>query len=247
MISVRWLAFVPACALLACSLIACSDAPRSSGAPASDEAPAAAAPDARASTDIPDARPADAPRIVILGDSLTAGLGLPVEQSFPSLLQERLDREGYEYEVVNAGVSGDTSAGGLRRLDWALEGNVEVLVVALGGNDGLRGLPVTELKRNLTAIVDEATERGVKVVLAGMEAPPNNGPEYTAAFRRVYRDLARERDLPFIPFLLDGVAGNASLNQADGIHPNAQGARLVADLVWDTLEPALSRTSGDHR
>lgn len=193
------------------------------------------------------ARPEGTPRIVILGDSLTAGLGLPVSQSFPSLLQERLDREGYEYEVVNAGVSGDTSAGGLRRLPWALDGDVRVLVVALGGNDGLRGLPVAELKRNLTAIVRQGTERGLIVIVAGMEAPPNNGPEYTASFRQVYSDLAGGHSVRLIPFLLQGVAGEEALNQTDGIHPNARGASVVADTVWDALQPALTRPTHTSR
>jgi acyl-CoA thioesterase-1 len=187
------------------------------------------------------ARPAGSARIVFLGDSLTAGLGLPVDQSFPALVQDRLDREGYDYEVINAGVSGDTSAGGLRRLDWALDGNVKVLVVALGGNDGLRGLPPGELKKNLAAIVDRGRQRGLTVILAGMEAPPNNGPEYTGAFRQAYADLAREAGVPFIPFLLQGVAGDARHNQPDGIHPNASGAELVAETVWRALEPALTR------
>ena len=184
---------------------------------------------------------APAPRVVFLGDSLTAGLGLDAANSFPSLVQVRLNERGYRYEVINAGVSGDTSAGGLRRLAWSLDGDVRVVVVALGANDGLRGLPVDQLRANLTAIIEGARARGVTVILAGMEAPPNYGAEYADRFRAVYADLAREHTLRFIPFLLDGVAGIASLNQADGIHPNAQGARRVADLVWDALEPALER------
>ncbi len=138
----------------------------------------------RSAAATPARRPADKPKIVILGDSLTAGLGLDRQQSFPSLLQERLDREGHVYEVVNAGVSGDTSAGGLRRLDWALEGNVRVLIVELGANDGLRGLPVREMKKNLGAIIARAQERGIEVILAGMEAPPNYGQTYTDEFRQ---------------------------------------------------------------
>ncbi len=184
------------------------------------------------------------PRIVFLGDSLTAGLGLDVSSNMPSLIQARLDAGGFQYEVVNAGVSGDTSAGGLRRLDWAMEGDVRILIVALGGNDGLRGLPADELRRNLAAIIVQAQQRGVDVVLAGMEAPPNNGPEYTARFRQVYADLAAEYRLAFVPFLLEGVAGERALNQADGIHPNAEGARRVADTVWQTLAPRLAASSG---
>lgn len=187
------------------------------------------------------------PRVVVLGDSLTAGLGLARDEAYPALLQRRLDKEGYEFEVVNAGVSGDTTAGGLRRLDWSLDGDVKVLVVALGGNDGLRGLPVDEMKRNLTDIIEGAEKRGVAVLLAGMEAPPNTGQTYTAQFRKVFRDLAAEHHLPFVPFLLQGVAGNPALNQPDGIHPTAEGARMVADLIWPALKPMLagsSRTAG---
>ena len=190
------------------------------------------------------AAPADAgnlarPRIVFLGDSLTAGLGLSREQSVPSLIQARLDGEGYGYEVVNAGVSGDTSAGGLSRLDWALEGNVEILVVELGANDGLRGLPVAQLKKNLSEIVTRAQEREITVVLTGMEAPPSHGPFYTLEFRRVFRDLADEHDVVFVPFFLEGVAGIPALNGSDGIHPNAAGAKVVEGTIWRALEPLL--------
>jgi acyl-CoA thioesterase-1 len=179
------------------------------------------------------------PRIVMLGDSLTAGYGLDKAQSFPALLQQRLDDAGYRYEVVNAGVSGDTSAGGLRRLDWALDGNVRILVVELGANDGLRGLPVEEMRKNLDAIITRAKSRGITVILAGMEAPPNYGPAYTAAFRQAFRDLAAQHDVPLIPFLLDGVAGDRALNIADGIHPNPEGARILERNVWRTLERVL--------
>lgn len=184
------------------------------------------------------------PEIVFLGDSLTAGLGLDSDASFPSLIQARLDQQGLDFAVVNAGVSGDTSAGGLRRLEWSLQGQPRVLVLALGANDGLRGLPTTELQKNLATIIERAQRAGVTVVLAGMEAPPNNGPDYTRRFRQVYTDLARTYDVALIPFLLDGVAGDRSLNQADGIHPNIEGARRVADIVWDALLPVLSTASG---
>ncbi len=182
---------------------------------------------------------ADRPKIVVLGDSLTAGLGLPVDRSYPALLQQRLDHEGYSYEVVNAGVSGDTSAGGVRRLDWSLQGRVAVLIVELGANDGLRGLPVSQMKANLRTIVREGRARGAKVILAGMEAPPNFGAIYTAEFRRVYRDLAREEGIDLLPFLLTGVAGDPSLNQPDGIHPNEAGARVVEQNVWTVLRNAI--------
>jgi acyl-CoA thioesterase-1 len=179
------------------------------------------------------------PRVVILGDSVTAGLGLPPQAAFPTLIQERVDANGWPFEVVNAGVSGDTSAAGLRRLEWSLEGDVRVLVVALGGNDGLRGIPVAELQRNLSAIISAAQKKGVTVVLAGMEAPPNLGSEYAKAFRDLYTALAREFSVPLVPFLLEGVAGVAAMNQPDGIHPTADGARLVAENVWKVLEPVL--------
>jgi acyl-CoA thioesterase-1 len=186
--------------------------------------------------------PDKTPRIIVLGDSLTAGLGLDATDSFPSVLQTRLKEQGLDYRVVNAGVSGDTSAGGLRRLEWALgEGDPRILVVALGGNDGLRGLPPPQLEQNLAAIIERAKQRGLSVILAGMEAPPNYGPEYTAAFRKTYQDLARKYEVPLIPFLLQGVAGDPALNQRDGIHPNQRGARIVADTVWQALEPALKR------
>jgi len=184
-----------------------------------------------------------APRIVILGDSLTAGLGLPVQQSYPALLQERLNAEGLHYDVVNAGVSGDTSAGGLSRLDWSLQGNVKILVVALGGNDALRALPVEELKGNLGRIIERAQARGIAVVLAGMEAPPNWGRDYDVAFHKVYPALAQQYHVPLVPFLLQDVAGTDALNQPDGIHPTAEGARIVADNVWRVLKPVAQRGS----
>jgi acyl-CoA thioesterase-1 len=176
-------------------------------------------------------------KVVCLGDSLTIGLGLPIEQSYPSLLQRRLDADGLKYEVVNAGVSGDTSAGGLSRLDWALQGDVRILIVALGGNDGLRGLPPEALKQNLAEIIERAQTRGVRVILAGMEAPPNYGPQYLVSFHKVYPALASQYHVPLVPFLLQGVAGVDGLNQPDGIHPTAEGARLVADNVWTVLKP----------
>jgi acyl-CoA thioesterase I len=179
------------------------------------------------------------PRVVVLGDSLSAGLGLPPQEAFPALLQRKIDAEGLKFEVINAGVSGDTSAGGLRRLDWSLEGDVQVLIVGLGANDGLRGLPVEEMRRNLSTIVERAQARHISVVLCGMEAPPNFGASYTTSFRAAFKDVAKKYDVAFVPFLLDGVAGLADLNQEDGIHPNARGAERVADTVWSTLRPLL--------
>ena len=182
-----------------------------------------------------------APRIVFLGDSLTAGYGLPKEASVPALIQARLRESGYDYDVVNAGVSGDTSAGGLNRLEWSLEGNVKVLVIELGANDGLRGLPVANLKQNLAEIITRAKARGITTVLTGMEAPPNFGAAYTSEFRGVYRALAREHQVTFVPFYLDGVAGLPHLNLADGMHPNVEGSRIIEQRIWPTLEPLLTR------
>jgi acyl-CoA thioesterase-1 len=181
------------------------------------------------------------PRVVFLGDSLTAGYGLDKAEAVPALIQARLQDEGYRYEVVNAGVSGDTSAGGLSRLEWSLEGQVAVLVVELGANDGLRGLPVPQMKRNLAEIISRAKRRGITVILTGMEAPPNYGAAYTSEFRQAYRDLAEEHDVTFVPFYLDGVAGNPSLNIADGIHPNAAGSRIIERTIWQALEPVLEK------
>lgn len=181
------------------------------------------------------------PKIVALGDSLTAGMGLLESQAYPAVLQNILDREGYAYEVVNAGVSGDTTAGGLRRLEWAIAGDVRVLILALGANDGLRGLPVADMKRNLEQMVRRAKKRNIVVILAGMEALPNYGAEYTASFRQVFQDVARTERVLFLPFLLSKVAGDAELNQGDGIHPNTRGTAVLADTVWQALRPVLDQ------
>ena len=186
----------------------------------------------------------DRPKVVVLGDSLTAGLGVASAESYPARLQTLADEAGYDVEVVAMGVSGDTTAGGLRRLAWSLDGDVRVVVVALGGNDGLRGLPVDQMKTNLTAIIEQASDRGARVLLAGMEAPPNFGPRYTDDFRAVFRELAGGYGLAFVPFLLEGVAGVPELNQADGIHPNPEGAARVAAHVWPVLEPLLAAGRG---
>jgi acyl-CoA thioesterase I len=186
------------------------------------------------------------PRIVLLGDSLTAGLGLPPDEAYPAILQRDIDGLGAKYEVVNAGVSGDTSAGGLSRLEWALTGDVRILVVALGGNDGLRGLPATELSQNLGKIIEQAQGRGIQVILAGMEAPPNYGATYVASFRQVYPALAARYHVALVPFLLQGVAGDQALNQQDGIHPTAEGARIVASNVWAVLRPMVQEQDRSH-
>ena len=202
-----------------------------------DPAPAV---DARAAV-APQAASRSRPRVVAFGDSLTAGLGLSPDLAWPALLQQKIDQAGLDVEVVNAGVSGDTTAGGLRRLDWALDGDVKVLVLELGANDGLRGLPVDQMRENLSRMIKTARDRDIAVLLCGMEAPPNFGPQYTREFRQAFRDIADEHDVAFLPFFLDGVAGNAALNQGDGIHPNEEGTRRVADLVWQSLQPLLTR------
>lgn len=191
---------------------------------------------------------ASRPRVVFLGDSLTAGLGVAQSEAFPALVGEKLRAAGLDAHVVNAGISGDTAAGGRSRLDWALEGDVRVLVLALGANDGLRGNPVRAMKTDLQAIIRQAKARGITVLLLGMEAPPNFGPEYTAEFREAFRDLAGDEDVAFVPFFLDGVAGEPAFNQGDGLHPNAAGARRIADTVWTALAPLLDdRLAGQPR
>src|SRR5262252_4623131 len=222
-------------AALAVMLAACST--RSDDREAT-RAPSTPVPAAAAASSAPAKAPASSrPRIAVLGDSLTAGLGVAKTAAYPSLLQERIDAAGLNYEVVNAGVSGDTSAGGLARLDWALDGDVRILVLALGGNDGLRGLPADELQANLAQIIERAQARGITVILAGMEAPPNYGRDYIVSFHKVYPALAAKYRVALVPFLLQGVAGDEALNQRDGIHPTAAGARIVADNVWAVLKP----------
>lgn len=179
------------------------------------------------------------PVIVCLGDSITAGYGLREEQSYPALLQARLKAMGLPFRVVNAGVSGDTSAGGLARMDWLLKQRIDVLIVALGGNDGLRGLSPEQLRANLSAIVEKGQAAGAKVVLAGMRMPTNYGAEYRHAFEAVYPAVARRYNVPLLPFLLEGVALNPTLNQPDGIHPTAEGARIVEANVWKVLAPLV--------
>ena len=222
--------------LLGMGLAGCGAAPEGGA-----ESTAPAAPRGAASVTAADAAAAGrpGPLLVALGDSLTAGLGLDVDDAYPARLERALRDDGYAVTVVNAGVSGDTSAAGLSRAEWALEGDVRILILALGGNDGLRGLPADQMKRNLSQILALAADRGIRVLLAGMEAPPNFGATYTAEFRAVFEDLAREHDVAFLPFLLDGVAADRALNQADGIHPNADGAAIVAAGVRDAIEPLL--------
>jgi acyl-CoA thioesterase I len=183
----------------------------------------------------------DRPRIVAFGDSLTAGLGVAAEETYPAQLQRRLDSQGLPYRVINAGVSGDTTAGGLRRVDWVLKSRPDIVILELGANDGLRGLKLQETKANLEKIIQRCRDASVRVVLAGMKLPPNYGTEYTKSFEAIYPALAKQFRLPLIPFFLEGVAGSTSLNQADGIHPTSEGYRIIADLVMETVTPLLVR------
>ncbi len=180
--------------------------------------------------------------VVFFGDSLTAGLGLESpDESFPALIQERLKATGQPWRVDNAGLSGETTAGGLRRLDWILKQPVDIFVLELGGNDGLRGISPESSRANLQAMITRIRERypDVKLVLAGMQMPANMGPDYTRQFAAMYPDLARENHLALIPFLLEGVGGMPRLNQADGIHPNAAGHTKVAETVWTVIKELL--------
>jgi acyl-CoA thioesterase-1 len=179
--------------------------------------------------------------IVTLGDSLTTGLGLLPDEAYPSLLEKRLQREGYRYHVVNAGVSGDTTAGGLRRVDWVLRSQPTIVIVALGANDGLRRLSVEAMRANLTAIVRQLRAGGASVLLVGMRVPPNYGDVYARAFTAVFANVARATGVSLAPFLLDGVAGQARLNQPDGLHPTAEGQRIIADRLWPYLKPLLQK------
>lgn len=177
--------------------------------------------------------------IVALGDSLTAGLGVAPDEAYPARLEERLRREGYAYRVINAGVSGDTSAGGLRRVDWVLRSQPEIVIVALGANDGLRGQSPQAMRANLEAIVERLQRAGARVLLAGMRMPPNYGAEYTTQFEAVFPSVARSTKVALVPFLLDGVAADPRLNQPDGIHPTAAGYQLISDRLWPYLRPLL--------
>ena len=182
------------------------------------------------------------PKIVAFGDSLTAGFGLTEKESYPYLLQEKLKSEGYEYEVINAGVSGDTSIGGLERADWVLgQENVQILILELGANDLLRRMPVDKMKRNLAQIIEKAQAKNVKVLLCGMLAPTSVGADYQREYVNTFSDLADKYKVEFLPFLLENVALDKNLNQADGIHPNAEGSRIMTENVYKELKPMLSK------
>jgi acyl-CoA thioesterase-1 len=191
----------------------------------------------------PGADPVDAKTIVVLGDSLAAGLGVDPSEAFPALIQKKIEAAGWNDTVVNAGVSGDTSADGLARIGWLLKQRIDVLILELGGNDGLRGVPVVATRTNLQAIIDRVKQKypQARIIIAGMQMPPNLGEEYNAAFRKIYPDLAAINHTALIPFLLEGVGGKPELNQPDHIHPTAEGHKIVADNVWKVLQPTLER------
>lgn len=181
------------------------------------------------------------PALVAFGDSLTAGFGVSVADAYPARLERRLREHGFSYRVINAGVSGDTTAGGLRRVDLVLKTRPRVVILELGANDGLRGLPPERTRDNLAAIIERLQAGGATVVLAGMRVPPNYGEPYASAFAAIFPDLARRYGLPLIPFFLDGVAADPALTQDDGIHPNGEGYRVIVERIWPVLQPALTR------
>src|SRR5688572_14108238 len=191
---------------------------------------------------VPPKETAARPKIIAFGDSLTAGFGLEEIESYPYLLQQKLKADGFDYEVLNAGVSGDTSLGGVERIDWTLEiDNATILILELGANDLLRGVPPEKMKDNLDRIIEKAKAKHLQVLLCGMIAPPTMGPDYQRAFSDAFPDLAEDHDVEYVPFLLDGVALNRELNQADGIHPNAQGTRMMMENIYKELKPMLQR------
>ena len=222
-------------ALLVLALSACNSNPSSDArvaAPAATTARTPAAP--------PPAAPGKK-RLLFFGNSLTAGYGVEPDQAFPALVGDKIDSLALGYEVVNAGLSGETTAGGRSRVGWILRQPVDIFVLELGGNDGLRGLPLTDTRRNLLAIIDTVRRRspGAQIVLAGMQIPPNLGASYASDFKALYKEIAKEKGLVLIPFLLEGVGGDRRLNQPDGIHPTPTGHRIVAHTVWAVLRPLL--------
>ncbi len=188
------------------------------------------------------------PVILLLGDSLTAGYGVDRDDAYPALLMDKIRQIGWQAEIIDASISGTTTAGGVRLLDWHLRRQIEVLVIALGGNDGLRGVSPAESKTNLQHIIAKARHKypAIDIILAGMKALPNMGETYGAEFYQLYQDLAAENQITLLPFLLEGVGGIPEMNQADGIHPNPAGQRVIADLVWSVIKPILEKYQGDH-
>ena len=179
--------------------------------------------------------------VLFLGDSITAGYGLELSQAYPALIEQRIKKEGLNFKVINAGQSGDTSAGGLARMDWLLKNKIDVLVLELGGNDGLRGLPVEVIRKNLQAIIDRARKQypQIRIVVAGMKMPPNMGGQYSREFEAMFAALAKKNNAALIPFILEGVGGVRQMNLPDGIHPTASGHEIVAENVWTVLAPVL--------
>lgn len=219
-------------------LAACSPAPETAPPPETSESRVRSAHPSEPTPPPPEA-PDDQTVIIFLGDSLTAGYELDESQAFPAHVETDLRESGHKVRVINAGISGDTTTGGLARLDWLLNQKPDMLFVGLGGNDGLRGTPLETSEVNLRAIIERATAAGVRVLLAGMLIPPNYGQDYTEQFAGIYPRLAEEFGVPLIPFLLEGVAARPELNLDDGIHPNAEGQRIVAETVLSHLEPLL--------
>lgn len=185
------------------------------------------------------------PTILFFGNSLTAGYGIDEDEAYPALVGQRLDSLGYEYQVINGGLSGETTAGGLSRLDWFLEEKPEIFFLELGGNDGLRGIALEETKKNLKAIINTVRNKypDTKILLAGMQIPPNMGQEYTQQFREIYPEIAEEENVKLIPFLLEGVAGDPSLNLRDGIHPTEGGHKIILGTVWPYLKELVENKS----
>jgi acyl-CoA thioesterase-1 len=216
--------------VLAMGIVGCDRKAGDTEAPADTQGPSA-----------PTAEVSKLPRVVFLGDSLTAGYGVDADQAFPALIGEALRKEGTPIDVVNAGQSGDTTAGGLRRAEWVLKQKPDIVVVGLGGNDALRGQDLASSEQNLRAIVEKCRAAGADVVLLGMLIPPNYGPEYTGKFKDIYPRVAKELNVALVPFLLEGVGGDAKLNQPDGIHPTAEGHQRVAANVLPTLRALLKR------
>lgn len=229
--------------LLALALGACGRAPEPAAQPVveTSEAPAATTP---APSPLEVAATADVPKVVFLGDSLTAGLGVSIEEAFPARVGEILAAEGHPIEVINAGVSGDVSAGGASRIDWLLRQKPAVVVVGLGANDGLRGQPLVNLEKNLLDVVRRSQAAGAKVLILGMKIPPNYGKDYADGFEAIYPRVAEETGAALVPFLLEGVGGEPELNQADGIHPTAEGHKLVAKNVAPYLERLVIEAEG---
>jgi len=184
----------------------------------------------------------DQKTVLFFGDSITAGYGLSEEEAFPAIIKQKIDSLNLNYNVVNSGLSGETTAGGLRRIDWVLQQHVDIFVLELGGNDGLRGIDPENSKQNLQGIINKVLETypNAEILLTGMEAPPNMGQTYTSRFRDIYTELSSTNRVEFMPFILEGVAGNSDLNQPDGIHPTAEGHRRVAEDLWEYLQPMLS-------